>query len=164
MSSAASLPLATSTEPVAPPDPPRYVLVSHGALPDAFSSGALNGPVAGSSGAATLLSHPIIQYQYADDPPAAVLPRFPGERVIVLDADLAAGAPTARSISPGLAVMGVKVADAPGASVQDDEVGDRKMYVIDTMSIVDERCVLLSPIAILLLMCCLQTAVGWLRG
>lgn len=128
MASAATSP-ALGTDP--PGEPPRYVLVSHGTLADG---------TAGAGAPSAALSHPIVQYHYADDAPLAVLPRFPGERVLVLDHDPnAEGAPSAKSISDALAVMAVKVTDAPGAGVLDDEPGNKKMYVIETMSIAEDR-------------------------
>lgn len=105
-----------------PLEPPSYVLVSH----------SLTAPSA--AGPSTTLSHATIEYHYADDSPHDLLPRTPGEHVLVLDYDPAhVPAPTAQSLSPDLAVKGVKVADAPGAGVAAEE-GPRnnKIYVIET--------------------------------
>ena len=54
--------------------PPCYILVSHS-------------PATGSPSTATTstLSHPEIEYHYADDSPHAFLPQYPGEHVVVLD-------------------------------------------------------------------------------
>ncbi|KAI0094688.1 hypothetical protein BDY19DRAFT_36437 [Irpex rosettiformis] len=103
-------------------EPPSYVLISH-----CLTSPSVAGP-------STTLSHATIEYHYADDSPHDLLPRTPGEHVLVLDYDPAqVPLPTAQSLSPDLAVQGVKVADAPGAGVTPDE-GPRnnKIYVIET--------------------------------
>jgi hypothetical protein len=101
-------------------EPPYYVLVAH----------SLTAPSA--AGPSTTLSHPTIEYHYADDSPHNLLPETPGEHVLVLDYNTPI-MPTSQSLSSELAVKGVKVADAPGAGVALDE-GPRnnKIYVIET--------------------------------
>ncbi|KAI0704884.1 hypothetical protein BC835DRAFT_1410224 [Cytidiella melzeri] len=105
-----------------PPEPPFYVLVSH----------SLTAP--STAGSSTTLSHPIVEYHYADDSPHNLLPRTNGEHVFVLDYNEAhLTSPTAHSLSSDLAVRGVKVADAPGAGVVADEgPKNNKIYVIET--------------------------------
>jgi hypothetical protein len=119
-------------------DPPRYILVSHSSLSGASAIASASAP--------SVLSHPIIQFVYADDPPTAALPRFPGEQVLLVDYNVpmdAGAQPTSRvrSLSDDLAVLGMKVSAAPGAGTLYDEtpVGDSKMYVIDTVHLEGER-------------------------
>nr|VWO96672.1 Carrier domain-containing protein [Ganoderma boninense] len=91
----------------APTGPPYYVLISH--------SQCLNSASVPTS---TSLSHPVIEYHYADDAPASLLPQHAGEHVLVLDYDPGqSGAPIVKSLSPHLLVSALKVADAPGAAV-----------------------------------------------
>ncbi|KAI0348618.1 hypothetical protein BDW22DRAFT_109779 [Trametopsis cervina] len=96
-------------------EPPFYILVSH----------SLTAPF--SAGPSTTLSHPVIEYHFADDSPKDLLPRTPGEQVVVLDYDVSHSAvPTAQSFSPALAVKGVKMyvietSIAPTESVEVDE-------------------------------------------
>lgn len=103
-------------------EPPYYVLISHSL------------PLPSTVGPTTTFSHPTIEYHYADDSPHNFLPRTPEEHVIVLDFDPSdSTAPTAQSLSLDLAVKGVKVADAPGASTtNEDGPMNKKMYVIET--------------------------------
>ncbi|KAI0068478.1 hypothetical protein BV25DRAFT_1818895 [Artomyces pyxidatus] len=102
--------------------PPYYILVSH--------SGQQ--PVAGVLSKS--LSHPIIQYHYADDSPLTLLPRSPEEQVLVLDYDPSgAVVPRAQSLTVTAAVSGVRVADAPGAGAsEDDRNSSTKMFILDT--------------------------------
>jgi hypothetical protein len=119
---------SSSSPPIGAGHPPQFILVQH----------SPSSPSAGSA-SATALSHPKIEYLYADDSPAVVLPRFPGEHVIVLDCDPSTSTPRAQSISPAIAVSNVKVTDAPGTTPADElEGGDGKMYVIETMGIVED--------------------------
>ncbi|KAI0669977.1 hypothetical protein C8Q78DRAFT_157696 [Trametes maxima] len=113
----------SKTLPAPPADPPYYVLIAH--------SQALSNPAAPPSSS---LSHPVIEYHYADDPPASLLPQYPGEHVLVLDYDPARSAsPTAKSLSPDLAVSAVKVADAPGAAVAGEPaLRNNSIYVIES--------------------------------
>ncbi|KAI0374244.1 hypothetical protein BV20DRAFT_987288 [Pilatotrama ljubarskyi] len=107
-----------------PRDPPYYVLVSH--------SQSLSNPAAPAS---TSLSHPVIEYHYADDAPISLLPQHPGECVLVLDYDPARPAsPTVKSLSPDLAISAVKVTDAPGAAVAGEPAlsSNNSMYLIET--------------------------------
>ncbi|KAI0639328.1 hypothetical protein C8Q77DRAFT_1152311 [Trametes polyzona] len=103
--------------------PPYYLLVSH--------SQPLSDPAVAPS---TSLSHPVIEYHYADDAPNSLLPQFPGEHVLVLDYDPARPAsPVVQSLSPDLAVSAVKVADAPGAAVAGEPaLRNNSMYLIET--------------------------------
>ncbi|KAJ8495884.1 hypothetical protein ONZ51_g1493 [Trametes cubensis] len=106
-----------------PADPPYYVLIAH--------SQSLSNPAQPPS---TSLSHPVIEYHYADDAPDTLLARSPGEHVLVLDYDPARpGSPTVKSLSPDLAVSAVKVVDAPGAAVAGEPaLSNNNMYVITT--------------------------------
>ncbi|KAI0335350.1 hypothetical protein GY45DRAFT_1317292 [Cubamyces sp. BRFM 1775] len=106
-----------------PADPPYYVLIAH--------SQSLSNPAQPPS---TSLSHPVIEYHYADDPPKSLLERSPGEHVLVLDFDPSRpGSPTVKSLSPDLAVSAVKVVDAPGAAVAGESASsNNNMYVITT--------------------------------
>ncbi|KAI0361710.1 hypothetical protein OH77DRAFT_456000 [Trametes cingulata] len=107
-----------------PTDPPYYVLVSH--------SQSLSNPAAPAS---TSLSHPVIEYHYADDPPNSLLPQHPGEHILVLDYDPARpGSPSVKSLSPDLAISAVKVTDAPGAAVAGEPPlrTNNSMYLIET--------------------------------
>ena len=107
----------------APVGPPYYVLISH--------SQCLNNASVPTS---TSLSHPVIEYHYADDAPASLLPRHPAEHVLVLDYDPArSGVPIVKSLSPDLVVSALKVADAPGAAVVGESaMANNSMYVIET--------------------------------
>ncbi|OSD03509.1 hypothetical protein PYCCODRAFT_1476907 [Trametes coccinea BRFM310] len=104
-------------------DPPYYVLIAH--------SQSLSNPSAPPS---TTLSHPVIEYHYADDAPNSLLPQHPEEHVLVLDYDPARpGSPIVKSLSPDLAVSAVKVVDAPGAAVAGEPaLRNNSMYVITT--------------------------------
>lgn len=119
--------------------PPYYVLVSQAAPPAGSQS---------VGGVYKSFSHPIIQYHYADDHPHALLPQSPNEHVLVLDydhSDLAL--PVAQSLSTELAVVGVRVTDAPAtATATEDNTAFRnnKMYVIETTAVPPEMCVILS--------------------
>ncbi|KAI0757074.1 hypothetical protein C8Q80DRAFT_1131881 [Daedaleopsis nitida] len=105
-------------------DPPYYVLISH------------SQSLAGSVPASSSLCHPIIEYHYADDPPASLLPQHPTEHVLVLDYESAqsgVAAPTVKSLSPDLIVSGLKVTDAPGAAVAGEPaLRNNSIYVIET--------------------------------
>ncbi|EJF66629.1 hypothetical protein BD309DRAFT_949702 [Dichomitus squalens] len=106
-------------------DPPYYVLISH--------SQSLNIPSVPTS---TSLSHPVIEYHYADDAPISLLPQYPGEHVLVLDYDPGRpGTPTVKSLSPDLVVSALKVADPPGASVAGEPAitNNSNIYVIETI-------------------------------
>ena len=111
--------MASSGEPLLPP---RYILVSHSS-----QSPNCSAPV-------KTLSHPHIHYQYADDPPLALLPSSSAEQVIVLDYDPSGRtSPHAQSISGPAAVTGVKVTDAPGhIPTGEDASSNDKMYVVHT--------------------------------
>ncbi|CDO72317.1 hypothetical protein BN946_scf184977.g14 [Trametes cinnabarina] len=117
-----------------PANPPYYVLIAH--------SQSLSNPAAPPS---TTLSHPVIEYHYADDPPNSLLPQQLGEHVLVLDYDPASpGPPTVKSLSSDLAVSAVKVVDAPGAAVAGERaLRNNNMYVITTTGKPAEKCVFL---------------------
>ncbi|KII93521.1 hypothetical protein PLICRDRAFT_35743 [Plicaturopsis crispa FD-325 SS-3] len=106
-------------------EPPFYVLVSHSSLSN----------ISPSTAQSASLAHPTIQYHYADDSPLTLLPQSPSEHVLVLDYDPGAtNAPVVNSLSRGLVVSGLKVAEAPGAAaVADDEPGrNDRMYILET--------------------------------
>ncbi|EPT04256.1 hypothetical protein FOMPIDRAFT_1107706, partial [Fomitopsis schrenkii] len=97
--------------------PPYYILVSH------------NSALATTS---ATLSHPVIEYHYADDSPHSLLPQYPDERILVIDYDPSRSSPpTAKSLSPDLSVTNVQVAAAAGAGGVDEE---HKMYILETMT------------------------------
>ncbi|KAH9944450.1 uncharacterized protein BXZ73DRAFT_73963 [Epithele typhae] len=104
-----------------PVRPAYYVLVAQ--------TNALN-PV---TAASTTLGHPAIEYHYADDSPAALLPQFPGEHVLVLDYDSARpGPPAVKSLSQDLIVSSLKVSDAPGAAVAGEPaLRNNNIYVVE---------------------------------
>ncbi|THH20228.1 hypothetical protein EW146_g1102 [Bondarzewia mesenterica] len=115
-----------------PVQPPHYVLISHSCQP------------ANSSAPSTSLSHPIIQYHYADDSPLSLLPRSSNEHVLVLDYDSAEAANArTQSIGGSLAVIGVKVTDAPGASSasEEDSAQNNNMYILTTTTLCDDKAV-----------------------
>jgi hypothetical protein len=104
---------------------PHYVLVS-------TSSGAQ--PTTATGSVAPVLSHPVLQYYYANDSPLSLLPKFPDEQVLVLDYDpLNPPYTRAQSISGSSAVTGIKVTDAPGAgSAEGDVCWSKSMFVLET--------------------------------
>jgi len=106
-------------------EPPFYVLVSHSALPTQHASGSQSPPT---------LVHPVIQYHFADDDPRALLPRFPGEKVIVLDHDMdSSRGSSAQAISGNAVVTGVQVSET--ANVREGSTnGKEKIYIIDLIS------------------------------
>jgi len=109
--------------------PPHYILVSHTCQ---YSAAAVP---------STTLSHPIIQYHYADDTPVPLLPTSPDEPVLVLDYD--PSQPTtyrAQSIGGSISVTGVRVTDAPGAIAIDEEPQrSNQMYILETTALCDEK-------------------------
>jgi hypothetical protein len=118
--------------------PPHYILLSQTTLPNSSLSGT--GAQASSTTATPTLAFPMIHYHYADDPPLSLIPSSKGketeqQQYIILDYD--PGSPHApllvRSISDGLAVVGVKVTDAPGIGQGVDDGRNTHMYVIDTV-------------------------------
>lgn len=115
-----------------PTGPPYYVLVSHSQSPN-----NANAPTS------TFLSHPTIEYHYADDTPASLLPRHTGEHILVLDYDPGrSGTPIVKSLSPDLIVSALKVTDAPGAAVVGESpMANNSMYVIETMPKLAEKSV-----------------------
>jgi hypothetical protein len=110
-------------------EPPYYILVSHSPL-------STNAPGALSNA----LGHPQIQYHYADDSPLALLPQTANENVLVLDYDPTIPiSPAAKSMSKNMVVTGVKVAEAPGAAVDEDEwKKNDKMYILETTTTASE--------------------------
>ncbi|KAJ7130069.1 hypothetical protein C8R43DRAFT_1025670 [Mycena crocata] len=76
------------------------------------------------------LVHPTIEYHYTDDNPRALVPR-PSEQLFVLDYH--DDTPTVQSISPDVAVIGVRVEEAPGAAADaGDASRNDRMFIIDT--------------------------------
>ncbi|KAI0304839.1 hypothetical protein BC826DRAFT_978471 [Russula brevipes] len=106
---------------------PYYVLVSS-------SSQAQPTAAAATASATSVLSHPVLQYHYANDSPLSLLPRSPNEQVLVLDYDPRNAALTrAQSISSKTAVTGIKATDAPGAGSAEGEAGwSSSMFVLET--------------------------------
>ncbi|KAH9937618.1 uncharacterized protein B0H18DRAFT_971459 [Fomitopsis serialis] len=101
--------------------PPFYILVSH------------NNPLATTS---TTLSHPVIEYHYADDSPHSLLPQYPGERILVIDHDPNRNTPpAAKSLSSDISVTNVKVSGAAGAGGLDEE---HNMYILETTTMPEE--------------------------
>lgn len=89
--------------------------------------------VASAASASSSLVHPVIHYQYADDelPPLGAMT---AQHTLIMDFNPTRPTqPIVHSLSPALAVTGVRVSDAPGAPP------DAKIYVIDTVT-TDERC------------------------
>ncbi|KAI9455843.1 hypothetical protein F5148DRAFT_1225263 [Russula earlei] len=79
---------------------PHYVLVS---------SSSRTQPSTATGSATPVLSHPIIQYHYANESPLSLLPRSPNEQVLVLDYDpLNPKLSRAQSISGSSAVYSIK--------------------------------------------------------
>ena len=117
--------------------PPYYILISQTDL----AANPSQQPALSSS-----LSHPIIQFHYADDSPLALLPQSPNEQVLVLDYDPSSSSaqPIAKSISHNVALSGMKVAEAPGAGAT-LEAGDKKvndkMYILEFITANEERSV-----------------------
>ncbi|KAH7106994.1 hypothetical protein BKA62DRAFT_685715 [Auriculariales sp. MPI-PUGE-AT-0066] len=94
------------------------------AAPPFYLMTAVSSPLTGAS----MLVHPGIHFQYADDAPLSLDPST-AHYTLVMDFD-----PThpqnsvVHSLSPALAVSGLRVTDAQGAGA------DAKMYVVETMS------------------------------
>ena len=119
------------------PKPPYYILVSHSPLDLQATS--------------STLTHPVVQYHYADDSPLALLPHTPDEHVLVLDyTDLTSsavestGVPAVKSISRMLAVTAVKVSEAPGAAAAHEELQINRndnMYIVETCTMTEDKCV-----------------------
>lgn len=130
------------------PPPPFYVLLSQhtaSSLPSSHSQTLPPPP--------SRLTHPTIQYHYADDPPLALVPSAEHPHIIILDIPdgspgqpvtsssetettvLSLG-PSARSLSSALAVTSVKVAQAPGAAIKHalTEGRDPNIYILETVS------------------------------
>lgn len=106
---------------------PHYVLVSS-------SSRAQSTVVGAAAAAVPILSHPILQYHYANDRPLSLLPESAGEQVLVLDYDpLKPTSTRVQSISGNAAITGIRVTDAPGAgSGEEDASVSSKMFVLET--------------------------------
>ncbi len=112
---------------------PHYVLVS---------SSTRTQPTTATGSKTPVLSHPVLQYHYANDSPLSLLPRYPDEQVLVLDYDpLNPSCTRAQSISGSAAVTGIKVTDAPGAGSAEGDTGwSKSMFVLETTTF-DSRCV-----------------------
>ncbi|KAG1783760.1 hypothetical protein EV702DRAFT_1055370 [Suillus placidus] len=114
--------MTTSTE------PPYYLLVSHSSLQ--HSSGL----------SSNSLAHTSVEYRYADDSPLILLSRHPDEHVLVLNHDPAKGdMPMVQSTSSHMAVTGIKVSVAPGASANEDHSTNDNMYVLEVVSTSDDQ-------------------------
>lgn len=114
--------MTTSTE------PPYYLLVSH--------SSFQHSPGLSSNS----LAHASIEYRYADDSPLILLSRHPDEHVLVLNHDPAKGdTPTVQSTSSHMAVTGIKVSVAPGASANEEHSANDNMYVLEVTSTSDDH-------------------------
>ena len=111
-------------------DPPYYILVSNSPV----SNVTLSVP------SPTTFSHPLIEYHYADDSPQSLLPQHPDEHVLVVDYNPNEhGSPAAHSLSPDLAVIGLKVTEAPGAGVAESGAPkNTNMYVLETIAMPEE--------------------------
>ncbi|KAL5519128.1 hypothetical protein ACEPAH_811 [Sanghuangporus vaninii] len=94
----------------------------------------LTQPLASSSAqSAANFAHPVIEYQFADDPPSNLLPKSDAETVIIVDYGDNDAVPVARSLNRELAVAGVKVTPAPGAGDGETRRNDM-MYIIETLA------------------------------
>ena len=111
-------------------DPPHYILVSNSPV----STGPLSVP------SSTTFILPVIEYHYADDSPRGLLPQYPGEHVLVIDYNPnEQGIPVTHSLSADLAVTGLKVTEAPGAGVAENEAPkNTNMYVLETIAMPEE--------------------------
>ncbi|ETW87848.1 hypothetical protein HETIRDRAFT_469470 [Heterobasidion irregulare TC 32-1] len=112
-----------------PVHPPYYVLISHSCQLTSTST-----PL-------TSLSHPIIQYHYADDSPLSLLPRSLDEHVLMLDYN-PSDATIARiqSLGGNFAVTRVKVTDAPGACTSEEELNrNNNMYILETTALGEDK-------------------------
>jgi hypothetical protein len=99
---------------------PLYILCEHSATHSGPPSNAL--------------AHPVIQYHYADDSPLALWPQHPNEHVLVLDHDPTnPSQPKVQCMSKDLAVVSLRIEEAPGAAAADGD-GPRsdRMYIIQT--------------------------------
>ncbi|KAF8508120.1 hypothetical protein JB92DRAFT_2955041 [Gautieria morchelliformis] len=106
--------------------PPHYVLLAHSHLSSSPSHASVsNTPT---------LTHPIIRYQFRDDPPLSPLNNA---HVLVMDYDPASPElARVQSLSPQLAITALKVSDAPGVGsmAEDEEPKNTKMYVLETVA------------------------------
>lgn len=100
---------------------PLYILCEH-------SASIHSGPPSNA------LAHPTIQYHYADDSPLTLWPQQPNEHVLVLDYDPTnASQPKVQCMSKDLAVVSLKIEEAPGAAAADgDDPRSDRMYIIQT--------------------------------
>jgi hypothetical protein len=104
---------------------PHYILIS---------SSSRAQPIGTTAAAVPILSHPILQYHYANDRPLSLLPESGSEQVLLLDYDPLSPASTRmQSISGNAAITGIRVTDAPGAvSAEEDACWSSKMFVLET--------------------------------
>ena len=94
------------------------------APPPYFVLTAVTSPLAGAS----TLVHPVIHFQYADDAPLSLEPST-SHNVLIMDFNPAQPQHSiVHSLSPSLAVAGLRVSDAAGAGPE------AKMYVVETMA------------------------------
>lgn len=104
------------------PNPPFYVLVAQSTVSN-IPAGALSNN----------LSHPVIQYHYADDSPLSILPTHSDEHVLVMNYDRLSTQPTVQSISADLSITGLKLEEAPGAALADPTgTMNNTMFTIET--------------------------------
>ncbi|KAG6901852.1 hypothetical protein C0995_007238 [Termitomyces sp. Mi166 len=103
--------------------PPYYILFSHSSV-----------SAANSGSPSSILGHPTIQYNYANDSPSVLWPQHANEHVLVLDYPHSLDkSPTVQSLSKDLAVTSLKIEDAPGAAATgDSDPRNDKMYIIET--------------------------------
>ncbi|KAL5535347.1 hypothetical protein ACEPAF_3441 [Sanghuangporus sanghuang] len=97
----------------------------------------LTQPLASSSAqSAANFAHPVIEYQFGDDPPSNLLPKSDAETVVIVDYENNDAAPVARSLNRELAVAGVKVTPAPGVGAAGEGETRRNdtMYIIETLA------------------------------
>ncbi|KAF9229491.1 hypothetical protein BS17DRAFT_771528, partial [Gyrodon lividus] len=110
--------------------PPYYIIVAHSSLQHISSCQS-----------SSTLAHADIEYRYNDDSPLLLLPRHPDEHVLVLNHDPANPTrPTVKSASSQLALSGMKVLPAPGASADEDANRNDHMYVLEVASTSDDQC------------------------
>ncbi len=113
------------------PPPPPQVKIPHYVL---VSGSSRVQPTAATGAAVPVLSHPILQYHYANDRPLSLFPECTNEQVLVLDYDPLSPASTrVQSISGNAATTGIRITDAPGASsAEGDACWSSKMFVLET--------------------------------
>ncbi|KAF9015337.1 hypothetical protein BDQ17DRAFT_1340871 [Cyathus striatus] len=99
--------------------PPHFVLVSHSSTTSRQST--------------TAFCHPEIHYHYSDDDPLPLLPQHPDQHVLLLDYRPPNSTAHVQSLSSSIAVTGVKIEEAPGATASNEGKND-SMFIIETRS------------------------------